>query len=76
MEKLHAIGGKVAGMQLCKKKYLWVLVENKLDMNQQCALTRKKVKHILGGTDESGIRSREGILPLYCSNHYHNNFVS
>jgi len=38
----------------------------KLDMSLQCALTAKKVNHILGCIKSSvASRSREGILPLY-----------
>lgn len=52
------------------------LGDNKRDLNQQHALTRKKVKYILGCIGESGSRLREVSLPLYCSNHYYSDSVS
>ena len=46
----------------------WVLVDKKLNMTRQCALTAQKVNHILGCIKSSmASRSREGILPLYCT---------
>jgi len=50
------------------EKNLGVLVDDKLNVSQQCVLVAQKANHILGCIiRRMASKSREVILPLYCS---------
>ncbi|KAJ7406735.1 hypothetical protein WISP_131879 [Willisornis vidua] len=61
----HRLGANILQSSSVEKD-LWVLMDNKLSMSQQCAPVAKKVTGILGCIRKSiASRLREVILPLY-----------
>ncbi|KAF4803202.1 hypothetical protein TURU_018250 [Turdus rufiventris] len=60
-------GWRLKGSRAILGKDFGVLVDEKLDITQQCALTAQKAKHVLSCITRSmGTRVRKGMLPLYC----------